>query len=333
MKVNTAIFKFLFLSFLSLTIFLPDTFCQAVPGKDENIPFLVTFGKEGETSWGDDDFHSIFFFTIPKDYNRQFYIKVFDPDNGGENDELQGIWNSKTMFSVYGGKGVDPDKNEESRGLLEGVNFKTGNMLASRVFGDDARYDDKYYAFGPFNPSEGDFNEKWNSYIFKIICEGISGDDGNLYKYYLSREANSELPLEGANGFTYEYTFRMWNDTKSVSHIYPYVDTGIVSIKQKNFDWDDDGFILVVSTYKQGISVPISGEDDWAESKIPVEQAEIGKSLDFQFHKKQGSLIRNNNVVVSLENQRGDALQFFSSPIGGVPVYQPVIGIRKVQKK
>ncbi len=333
MKVNTAIFRFLILSILSLALLVPDVYCQAVPGKDENIPFLVTFGKEGETSWGDDDFFSLFFFTIPKDFNGQFYIKVFDPDVGGEHDELQGVWNSKTMFSVYGGKGVDPEKNIESRGLLPGTNYKTGNLLASRVFGDDARYDNKYYAFGPFNPSEGDFNEKWNSYIFKIVCEGISGDDGNLYRYYLSRDANSELPLEGANAFTYKYTFRMWNDTKSISHIYPYIDTGIVSIKQKNFDWDDDGAILVVSTYKQGISVPVSGEDNWAESRIPVEQAEIGKSLDFQFHKKKENLVRNNNVVISLENQRGDALQFFSSPIGGVPVYQPVIGIRKVQKK
>lgn len=333
MKVNTAIFRFLILSILSLALLVPDVYCQAVPGKDENIPFLVTFGKEGETSWGDDDFFSLFFFTIPKDFNGQFYIKVFDPDVGGEHDELQGVWNSKTMFSVYGGKGVDPEKNIESRGLLPGTNYKTGNLLASRVFGDDARYDNKYYAFGPFNPSEGDFNEKWNSYIFKIVCEGISGDDGNLYRYNLSRDANSELPLEGANAFTYKYTFRMWNDTKSISHIYPYIDTGIVSIKQKNFDWDDDGAILVVSTYKQGISVPVSGEDNWAESRIPVEQAEIGKSLDFQFHKKKENLVRNNNVVISLENQRGDALQFFSSPIGGVPVYQPVIGIRKVQKK
>ncbi|HNR41104.1 MAG TPA: hypothetical protein PKL65_02640 [Bacteroidales bacterium] len=333
MKVNTAIFRILILSILSVTVLLSDASSQAVPGKDENIPFLVTFGKDGETSWGDDDFFSIFFFTIPKDFSGQFYIKVFDPDVGGENDELQGVWNSKTMFSVYGGKGVDPEKNIESRGLLPGVNYKTGNLLASRVFGDDARYDNKYYAFGPFNPSEGDFNEKWNSYIFKIVCEGISGDDGNLYRYFLSRDANSDLPLEGANAFTYKYTFRMWNDTKSISHIYPYIDTGIVSIKQKNFDWDDDGVILVVSTYKQGISVPVSGEDNWAESKIPVEQAEIGKSLDFQFHKKKESLVRNNNVVISLENQRGDALQFFSSPIGGVPVYQPVIGIRKVQKK
>ncbi len=333
MKVNTAIYRFLLFTLLTALIPLPDLFSQAVPGKDENIPYLVTFGKNGETSWGDNDFRSIFFFTIPRDYNRQFYIKVFDPDAGGENDEIQGLWDSRTLFSVYGGKGVDPDKNIESRGLEPDDNFKSGNLLASRVFGNDARYDNGYYAFGPFNPTEGEFNEKWKSYIFKIVCEGVSGDDGNLFRYFLSREAGSDLPIEGANAFTYEYTFRMWNDMKSIAHIYPYVDTGIVSIRQKNFDWDDDGVILVVSTYKQGLPVPISNEDDYAESTIPVEQQEIGKSLDFQFHKKQSSLVRNNNVVVSLKNQRGDALQFFSSPIGGVPVYQPLTRIRKIQKK
>ena len=104
---------------------------QAVPGKDENIPFLVTFGKFGETSWGDDDFNSLFFFTIPKDFNRQFYIKVFDPDCGGQNDEIQGLFDSKTMFSVYGGKGVDPDRNVESRGLKNTDNFKQGNLLVN----------------------------------------------------------------------------------------------------------------------------------------------------------------------------------------------------------
>jgi hypothetical protein len=327
--VKTAIHRILILIIFSSVLTGGKIIGQAVPGKDENIPFLVTFGKNGETSWGDDDFNSIFFFTIPKDYNKQFYIKVFDPDCGGENDEIQGFFDTKTMFSIYGGKGVDPDKNLASRGLKNGENYKQGNLLASRVFGNEPGYDNGYYSFGPFNPSEGDYNEKWKSYIFKIVCEGIIGDDGNLYRYFLSRDSNSDLPIEGANAFTYEYTFRMWNNIKSVSHIYPYVDTGIVSIKQRNFDWDDDGVILVVSTYKQGIPLPISNEDDEKISIIPVEQAEIGKSLDFQFHKKQEFLVRNNNVVVSLENQRGDALQFFSSPIGGVPVYQPVMTIRK----
>jgi len=333
MKVNAILQRTFFFSYLLVIISWTEVSGQAVPGKDENIPFLVTFGQNGETSWGDDDFVSIFFFTIPKDFNQQFYIKVFDPDAGGEHDEIQGFWDSRTRFSVYGGKGVDPDKNEASKGLKEGDNFKTGNLLASRVFGNEARYDNKYYAFGPFNPTEGDYNEKWQSYIFKIICEGISGDDGNLYKYFLSRDPNNEMPVEGANAFTYEYTFRMWNNLNSVAHIYPYVDTGVIFIRQRNFDWDDDGNILVVSRYKQGIPVPISNEDNWVESRIPIEPAEVGKSLDFQFHKKQGALVRNNNVVVTLENQRGDALQFFSSPIGGVPVYQPATVIRKIPKK
>ena len=332
MKVKESIFKILLIVFfLGLPVFVK-LFGQAVPGKDENIPFLVTFGKEGKTSWGDDDFNEIFFFTIPKDFRQQFYIRIFDPDCGGENDEIQGEFNTKTMFSVYGGKGVDPEKYEDSKGLKNGVNYKTGNLIASKIFGSEAKYDNKYYTFGPFNPAEGDFSERWG-YIFKIICEGISGDDGNLYRYFLSRDPNNNIAVEGANAFTYEYTFRMWNDFKSVAHIYPFVDTGIVLIKQSNFDWDEDGTVLVVSRYKQGIRVPISNEDDWIRSNIPIEPAEENSSLDFQFHKKQGELVKNNNVVVTLENQRGDALKFFSSPIGGVPVYQPKPNIVKMAPK
>lgn len=331
MKLNKTIYISIFSAFLLGSVGLSDLSGQPVPSKDENIPFLVTFGKDGKTSWGDADFFSVWFFTIPRDFTQQFYIRVFDPDTGGENDEIQGEFNTKCMYSIYGGKGVDPEKNEDSRGLYKGLNYKGGTLLVSKVFGSEAKYDNKWYTFGPFNPKAGDFNAKWG-YIFKVVCEGISGDDGNLYRYFMSRSPDNNLPIEGANAFTYKYTFRMWNDFKSVGHIYPYVDTGIVFIKQRNFDWDDDGHILVVSKYKQGIDLPISDEDNWVESKIAIEPAEVGSSLDFQFHKKQTELVKNNNVVITLENQRGDNLKFFSSPIGGVPVYQPRITANKVPK-
>ena len=333
MNFKRVLYKTLIINLLAGALVGPDIFAQAVPGKDENIPFLVTFGKEGKTSWGDANFYQIFFFTIPSDYNQQFYIRVFDPDCGGEHDEIQGEFNTRTLFSVYGGRGADPEQHEEARGLERGLNYKTGNLLASRVFGAEPRYDNKYYSFGPFNPTEGEFNQKWNSHIFKVVCEGISGDDGNLYRYFLSRDANSNLAIEGANAFTYAYTFRMWNDFKSIAHIYPYIDTGIVSIKQRNFDWDSDGKILVVSRYRQGVEIPVSHEDEWVESTIPIEPAEVGSSLDFQFHKRQGELVKNNNVVISLQNQRGDAIKFYSSPIGGVPVYVPRTTINKIPPK
>jgi hypothetical protein len=333
MRFNNSIYKILILWLIMGLSFISSLNGQPVPGKDENIQFLCTFGKDGETSWGDDDFSQTLFFSIPKDYKDVFYIRVFDPDVGGANDELKGVWNTKMLYSIYGGAGVDPEKNEESRGIQPTGNYKSGTLKASRIFGEDKQYDNKYYTFGPFNPSEGDFNARWNSYMFKIICDGISGDDGNLYRYFLSRDPNNDVPIEGANAFTYEYTFRMWNDTKSVSHIYPYIDTGIVFIKERNFDWDYDGTIIVASKVRKGMEIKISHQNDWAEDKIAIEPGEIGFSLDFQFHKFQAELIKNNNVVISLENQRGDNLKFFSAPIGGVPVYEPRVKITQSKPK
>lgn len=307
---------------------------QPVPGKDENIPFLCTFGKSGETSWGDDDFSQTFFFSIPKDFKGQFYLRVFDAETGGENDEMKGFWDTKMLYSVYGGKGVDPENpnNLDSRGLQPTGSYKSGTLLASKTFGSERQYDNSYYTFGPFIATMGDYNEKWNTYMFKLICDGVIGDDGNLYKYFLSREQDSDIPVEGANAFTYEYTFRMWNDVKFVSHIYPFIDTGIIFVQQQNFDWDSDGTILVVSRIRQGVPVKISAQNDKVTEKIQIEAGEVGYSLDFQFHKFP-YLIKNNNVVISLENQRGDLLKFFSAPIGGVPRYDPNPVIRKLNKK
>jgi len=122
----------------------------------------------------------------------------------------------------------------------------------------------------------------------------------------------------------------MWNNVKSVAHIYPHIDTGIVYVVQYNFDWDYDGAILVASRVRKATSIPISQQNNWVQSSFTIEPEEVGLSLDFQFHKFQSELIKNNNVVLRLENQRGDNIKFFSAPIGGVPVYQFDIRGKKV---
>ncbi len=105
-----------------------------------------------------------------------------------------------------------------------------------------------------------------------------------------------------------------------MSHLYPYVTSDFVWIKQKNFDWDNDGNIRIVSRYKQGLSATVSGEDSWAESRIPIEPEEYGSSYIIQFIKRKDGLIKNNNVTIFFENQYEEALPIFSSPIGGSPV-------------
>ncbi len=292
---------------------------QPVPNVEENIPYLMTFGKYAETSWGDDDFSQAFFFLIPQEYDQPFFIRVFDPDTGGKIDEIAGEFNTRSVYEVFGGEGnwsEDDAKETDPFG-----NYKSGTLLATRAFSENPRYDNSWYTFGPFNPAQGEYVETYQGYVFKIICEGVSGDDGNMYRYYLSTNANENRPIEGANAFAYEYSFRMHNDNEEVSHIYPYVEDGTISVKISNFDWDLDGHIMVISVERIGSDVKTSGEDHWAQDELRVQDEEIGTSFDFRFI-KASSLVRNNNVVVNVRNQFGDAMPFYTIPIGGVPKYR-----------
>lgn len=305
---------------------LQDLFAQPVPNVDENIPFLVIFGKDAGTSWGDDDYSQSFFFLIPKDFNQPVYIRVFDPDTGGEHDEINGVWNSRTTYSVYGGQGSWSD--DDAKGTDPAGNYKSGVLLATRTFGEDPRYDNNYYTFGPFNPTEGEYTDRWDGYVFKVIAEGIAGDDGNLYRYFLSTDPNTNKPVEGANAFAYEYTFRLHDNPEEVSHIYPYVDERTITVKLWNFDWDSDGFIKLVSVARKGQLAKVSGEDEWAESEFKILEEEKNTSLDIQLIKRKNPPVKNNNVVIYVKNQYGELLEFFTSPIGGVPKYKYSIGVK-----
>ncbi|MBI4649540.1 MAG: hypothetical protein HY738_23800 [Bacteroidia bacterium] len=319
--------KILFFLFLLLPVI---TLSQPTPTVEENIPYLVTFGKDGDTNWGDDDFCQIFFFSIPRSHTAPIYIRVFDPDIYGENDELKGNADTKTSFSVYGGKGCISDK--EARTIHPSGNYKSGNLLSTKTFDANPAYDNNWYTFGPFNPTEGELMPEYGGYIFKIIAEGVAGNDGNLYRYFLSTKANQNNPIEGANSFTFEYSFRLDNDYKSISHIYPYIDDKVISLKQSNFDWDNDGVIRIISVAKNGEECGISGDNNWVTSEHIIDKEEKNTSYDIQFI-KNNSLQKNNNVVLYITNQYGEFLPFFTSPIGGIPKYKYSISVKPKKSK
>jgi len=319
-----------FFSLIFAVVLLTGASAQPVPASDENIPYLMTFGPKVETSWGDDDFSQTFFFLIPKSFNQPIYVRVYDPDIGGTVDELNGVFDTKMTYSVYGGKECYTHKDAQE--TQPKGNYKSGNLLASKTFGDQPNYDKNWYTFGPFNPSEGEFVPRFDGYIFKVICDGISGDDGNLYRYFLSAKMDENKAVEGANAFAYEYSFRMHENPVEVSHIYPFVDDRAISVKLSNFDWDSDGFIRTVSVARKGQLSKVSGEDNWIEDEFTIFTEEKNTSLDIQFIKRKSPAVKNNNVVVNVRNQYGELLPFYVIPIGGVPKYKYDIGTRKPVK-
>ena len=307
---------FLFFLFIHLTSIYYGS-AQEVPTKGENLKCLITFGKNGDPSWGDDDFSQTFFFFIPQNQKMPIYIRVYDPDIYGEFDEFNGAPDTKFKFSVYGGK--EAYSNLEARSIAVNAKSPSGVLLASKQFGNEKDYNEKWYTFGPFNPTEGELSTELGGYVFKVIAEGLSGNDGNNYKYFLSSKLNDNMPIEGGNAFTYEYSFRLQDELGAVAHIYPFADNKVASININNFDFDNDGYIKIYSIKKNGHNVSFSGNNSWAKTNVLITDQEKNKSLDVQLVKTSNII---NDMVFYITNQYNVPVPFFTVPIGGVPKYQ-----------
>lgn len=300
------------------------SFAQPAPSEDEKIPFITTFSQKAKVENGDDDHIQIYFFVVPEKATQPFYIRVFDPEVGGQNDEAVNGFDSKTKFSFYGGKGAHSDKDAKLQSPKG--NYKSGIFLNSKTFGNEKDYDGKWYEFGPFNPKEGEFQPEVGGYTFKMIVEGIDGDDGNLYKIFMSSEKDKNEKVEGANSFCYEYTVRLNDPVSSTAHIYPYIGPGVITCEIHVFDFDDAGIIRVVSVAKKGEIFTSKTQGVWDVLKFPITNEEINTSLDIQFINKKN--VKNNNIAVYITNQYGELMPFYAAPIGGVPKYKYKIGVK-----
>ncbi len=309
--------------FFCLTI-CSNLFAQQSPSLDEKFPYLVTFGKASDKNWGDDDFVQTIFFAIPTSEKKPLFINVFDPGCGGQFDELHGDFNSKTKYTIIGGKGAH--SNVDSKNDNPVGNFKAGVELTSKTFGNEPATDGKWITLGPFNPVDGELQPDFGGYVFKLVIEGLSGDDGNLYKLFLSSEAANNKAIEGANMFMYEFTVRMSDERMSIGHLYPFVTSNVVTVKINVFDFDDDGIIRLISVNKKGTTAKSSSDGKWFENIHEITKEEHNTSLDIQFIKNKDS--KNNNIVVTVKNQYNELMPFFAAPIGGVPKFKYKIGVK-----
>lgn len=305
-----------------------ELFSQQIPSSDEKFPFLTTFSKKASKSWGDDDFSQTIFFVIPETNKNPFYIRVFDPDISGKNDELKGQYNSKTKFSIYGGKGAH--SNKDAQGIDPVGDYKSGTLINTKSFDDDKTYDNDWYTFGPFNPLEGELQPDIGGYVFKLIIEGMDGDDGNLYKLFLSKSNTVNIPIEGGNSLYYEYSVRLSDVNGYISHVYPFLPTNLDTVKIKIFDYDDEGMVRTVTVVKKNEILNSKTKGTWSTTGLKIVKEEYKTSMDIQFIKKKA--VQNNNMVICLLNKFNDAIPFFSVPIGGVPRYKYKINIKEKTK-
>jgi hypothetical protein len=314
--------KIFFLILLSLTA-LRATLAQQMPDEAECMDYLITFGRQSKTSFGDDDFVQILFITVSETHKDPIYIRVFDPDLGGKNDDVKGEADSRTKFMVFGGKGAFSDPTSKD---MEGNKpYTAGQLLYSRVFTNQPEHDNKWLPLGPFNPTDGEYDPNFKSYVFKVVVDGVSGNDGNCYKFFLSTSPVTNISVEGGNLFTYKYTIRMSGEKNRPAHIYPFIDKNVISLNVHNFDFDKEGEISLNSTARISEQVVTSGDNQWVISKFDIKPEEKNSTMDIRISMKQP---KNNDFSLYVTNQYKEAVAFFSVPIGGPPKFKYKVSIK-----
>jgi len=308
-----------------LALFGTSANAQRVPNESENIDYIMTFGKAAPTATGDDDHVQVIFFMVPLAHNQSFFIRVFDGDTGGDHDELKTAANTKTRFSIYGGNGCF--SNEDARKTNPIGDFKSGTINATKIFGSEPAFNSKWYSFGPINPLEGERVDALKANVFKLVVEGLTGDDGNAYRLYLSSNPTKNIPVDGGNSFTYEYTFKA-PLSKSQMHVYPFIDNSVTAITQYNFDGDNQLNLFMYSVAKNRHETTASGDNGWVSKKHTIEEIEKNTTIDIQMHTKDSN---PNTLSIYVLNQYDKAVAFFSVPIGGPPrfKYDPTVVFKK----
>ena len=52
----------------------------------QETPLSVTYGPKASTGEGDPDYREVIFLSVPDSVKDRLYVRVFDPDTGGEHD-------------------------------------------------------------------------------------------------------------------------------------------------------------------------------------------------------------------------------------------------------
>jgi hypothetical protein len=296
MKSSLLTFFISYICFFNLT-------GQKLPAPEENIPFLVTYGKDAPISTGDNDHIQEVFFLVPLDHMGPFFLRIYDPWVGGDNDFITDDSETCTEFSVYGGNGV-----------FEPGNHSSGIRLQEATFCDKNKKPDEWHTFGPFTPDQGQLSEKLNATIFKVIAKGLSGKNGNQYYYVLSQRSDENKPIEMARFHYWEITFSLWNNPNNASHIYPEICGPMKSMQVRLFDWDGEGMVRLVTVLRNGDYLDIPGDAEWTENLIQLQEEEYNTSLDLQVLRDQTDSVKSKTVTIQLLDEKGEPLHPCGKP-------------------
>ncbi|MCF8264122.1 MAG: PKD domain-containing protein, partial [Melioribacteraceae bacterium] len=250
--------RFILLSLLFLAVSI---FAQ------ESVKF-VTYGPSAATKEGDNDHYQIIFFKVPTELADSFFVRIYDADVGDRNDTRFGDFDSRTRFSLYGGAGTYSKIFGDTSLITE---MKTsGKLIKTEEFGNDPFKDNKWYNFQTLKAPDGESIDGFS--YFKLIVEGISGDDANIFDLTISTDEKKNILPNNSEIFSFYPSIRLPN--KGIyAELRFFVNENIDAVTVHNFDLASAN-LNVVTPFRSNLAIPSSRQDEWLEGTVEIQNNE-----------------------------------------------------------
>ena len=263
---------------------------------------LINYGPQASTREGDDDFRQIIYFQIPQSLKDTLYLRLFDADCGGENDSKYGEWDTPMTYRFYGGNGTFSQPSVKSPQKIYDAAFQ-GSLIREQTFSLEPFADNHWLNLAAFAPSAGELIDGF--YYFKLVVQGASGDDGNVYDVFLSSQPKRNVLPKGAAVFDYTPTLRL-PQTGIFAEMRLFVPLQCLSLHIHNFDISG-GKMGLETAFRSNIPVLSSGQDNWAETPLLLEEKESGRMCALTF---EGGVEIPNDATFFVLDDYGAALPF-----------------------
>jgi hypothetical protein len=293
--------------------------------------YLGTYGAEPDFApgQGDDDQIQVLFLEVPEGTPGPIYVRVLDPDCGDALDlQNGGAWDTTFEFTVYGGSGAYTDSDARSSHPTHGL--RSGTVLATASFGQDAGSDGQWFSLGPLSVTDGELVNGKRLFKLAVVggppeSPGISFSDLNVYNVALSTANGSNTAPAGSRILAFSWTYLISGDAyRTPPHLYPYVGPGTAALVQHNWDYDrsTQNAGLTAVTPARTLEVPhdrISGDNEGRNSSLQVLEAERNTTWAISCWAETGQALADNLVTFWATDQDGRALSLFARSTNSPP--------------
>ncbi len=269
-------------------------FISGVFGQETSI--MVTYGPKAPTREGDNDFVQIVYIEVPEATADTLYLRIFDADCGGRNDSRYVNWDTYTRFTLLGGQGAYSAPTTKKITPVERDRL-SGTIIESKQFAEDNFRDNQWFNLTAFTAVQGE--KIGDKRYFKLLVEGVDGNDANVYDIAISAHPKRNLPPKGLKLYNYSPTIRL-PETGVMAEMRFFVPRDVKSIVVHNFDLA--GAEMGVETaFRSNLPVPSTEQDAWSESEIVLEKNETDRLCALTF--KGGREIPNDATFYVVEKK------------------------------